>query len=175
MKIFKLSRDFPSSQIQGIYSTTRNVRWNIFAEWYHRGRQPPHNAPPNNRWPKSPSYHGYLQCDRPRLHCLRLFTFTWANRSYAKFRTGKFCPRTAFTICKNQFHLPENDCEGLKLVSKMALKSGTRISAWNSLPSEKQDCPFQMFRCPRKFPLERPKKACSIYFPTGFSGNFCKW
>ena len=65
MKIFKLSRDFPSSQIQGLYSTRWNVRWNIFAEWYHRGRQPPHNAPPNTRWPKSPSYHGYPPCNRP--------------------------------------------------------------------------------------------------------------
>ena len=28
----------------------------------------------------------------------------------------------AFTICTTQFHLPENCQEGLKLVSKMALK-----------------------------------------------------
>ena len=41
---------------------------------------------------------------------------------YAKFRTGKFRPGIAFTICKNQFHLPKNDREGLNPVSKMALK-----------------------------------------------------
>ena len=32
-----------------------------------------------------------------------------------------------------------------------------------------------LFRCsvaPGNFPLERPKKSCSIYFLTGFSGNF---
>ena len=32
-----------------------------------------------------------------------------------------------------------------------------------------------LFRCsvaPGNFPLDRPKKACSIYFSTGFSGNF---
>ena len=59
--------------------------------------------------------------------------FPWANRSVhslgkwkAKFRTGKFHSGIAFAICTNQFHLPENDCEGLKLVSKMALKK------WNT-------------------------------------------
>ena len=41
---------------------------------------------------------------------------------YAKFRTGKFRPGIAFSICTNQFHLPESDHEVPKLVSKMALK-----------------------------------------------------
>ena len=41
---------------------------------------------------------------------------------YSKFRTSKFRPGIAFTICTNQFHLPKNDREGLKLVSKIALK-----------------------------------------------------
>lgn len=40
----------------------------------------------------------------------------------AKFRTGEFRPRTAFIIFTNQFHLPRNGLECLKLVSKMALK-----------------------------------------------------
>ena len=40
---------------------------------------------------------------------------------YVKFRTGKFRPEIAFIICRNQFHLPQNDRE-LKPVSKMALK-----------------------------------------------------
>ena len=55
--------------------------------------------------------------------------FTWSNRLvhglgkwHAKIWTGEFCPGIAFTICTNQFHLPKNDREGLKLVSKMALK-----------------------------------------------------
>ena len=54
---------------------------------------------------------------------------TWANQSvhglgkwYSKFRTSKFRPGIAFTIYTNQFHLPKNDREGLKLVSKIALK-----------------------------------------------------
>jgi len=38
----------------------------------------------------------------------------------AKFRTGKFRPGIAFTICTNQFHfLAESDHEVPKLVSKM--------------------------------------------------------
>ena len=31
-----------------------------------------------------------------------------------------------------------------------------------------------LFRCsvaPENFPVERPKKSCSIHFPTGFAGN----
>ena len=58
----------------------------------------------------------------------RLFTIyscTWENRSvhgsgkwYAKFRTDKFRPGIAFTICTNQFHLPKNGHEALKLVSR---------------------------------------------------------
>ena len=175
MKIFKLSRDFPSSQIQGIYSTTRNVRWNIFAEWYHRGRQPPHNAPPNTRWPKSPSYHGYLQCDRV-YGCLN---FTWENRSvhglaksYAKFGTGKFCPRIAFTICTNQFHLPENDCEGLKLVSKMALKSGTRISAWNTAVRKNRTDLFRCSVAPGNFRWNDPKRRAPFTFQPDFLETF---
>ena len=60
-------------------------------------------------------------------------SFTWANQSvhglgkwYAKFRTGKFRPGIAFTVCINQFHFPKNDREGLKLVSNMALRK------WNT-------------------------------------------
>ena len=61
--------------------------------------------------------------------------FTRANRSvhgvgkwFTKFRTDKFRPAIAFTISTistNQFHLPENGREGLKLVSRMALKKWT--------------------------------------------------
>ena len=43
---------------------------------------------------------------------------------FTKLRTGKFRPRIACAICTNQFHLDGR--EGLKLVSKMALKE------WNT-------------------------------------------
>ena len=37
---------------------------------------------------------------------------------------------------------------------------------------EKQDYFYRCSVPPGNFPLERPKKACSIYFPTGFSRIF---
>ena len=37
---------------------------------------------------------------------------------------------------------------------------------------EKQDYLFISSIASRNFLLERPKKSCSIYFPTRFSGNF---
>ena len=70
---------------------------------------------------------------------------------FAKFRTGKFRPGIAFTICTNQFHLPKKECKGLKLVSKMALEK------WNLYPNffldhsvrkkKKTGLSFQMSRC----------------------------
>ena len=96
-----------------------------------------------------------------------LFTIYRLGKWYANFRTGKFRP----AIRTNKFHLLENDREGLKLVSKMAWKNGTRISAWN-IPSGKTELPFQMFRGSWKFSAGTTKKSCSIYFQTGFSGIF---
>ena len=59
------------------------------------------------------------------LGCLPLIT--WSNQLvnclgkwYTKCRTAKFHPRIAFSISTNQ--LPKNDRNGLKLVSKNALK-----------------------------------------------------
>ena len=37
---------------------------------------------------------------------------------------------------------------------------------------EKEDYLFRCSVAPGNFPLERPKNACSIYFPTGFSRIF---
>ena len=37
---------------------------------------------------------------------------------------------------------------------------------------EKQDYLYRCSVALGNVPLEQPKKACSIYFPTGFSGNF---
>ena len=45
---------------------------------------------------------------------------------YAKYRSDKFRPGIAITICTNPFHLPKNYHEGLKLISKMAFKK------WNT-------------------------------------------
>ena len=98
--------------------------------------------------------------------------FKWANRSvhdlgkwYAKFGTGKFCPGMAFTIYTNQSHLPKNDREGLKLVSKMALKK------WNTTFRLAYSVQNHLFKFSEASP-RATHKSCSLYFSTGFSGNY---
>ena len=62
------------------------------------------------------------------------FLFALANRSvhslgkwWAKFKTSKFRPGITFTFqSTNQFLLPENDREGLNMVSKVVWRNGTR-------------------------------------------------
>ena len=76
-----------------------------------------------------------------------------------KFRPGI---GIAFTICTNQFHLPEN---------------GRFEEMDNEFPleifhPEKQDYLVTRSVAPGNFPLGRPKKSCSIYFRTGFPGIF---
>ena len=55
-----------------------------------------------------------------------------------------------FTICTNQFHLPENGREGLKLVSNMALKKWNTNFCWD-IQSGKSGLSFQMYRYSWKF------------------------
>ena len=79
------------------------------------------------------------------------------GKSFAKFRTGKFRLGIAFTICKNQFHLPENDREGLELASKRALKKWDtnfplEYSIWKNRTTF-SDVPL----LPEIFRLEDPK------------------
>ena len=64
-----------------------------------------------------------------------------------KFRTGKFRPGIAFTMCTNYVHLPKNGREGLKLISEMALKN------WNT-----NSLPIQTFHFLRKFSNETTQK-----------------
>ena len=104
--------------------------------------------------------------------------FKWVNRSvhdlgkwYAKFGTGKFCPGMAFTISTNQSHLPKNDREGLKLVSKMALKN------WNTTfrlaySVRKNRTTFSNFL---KFSLDQPKSRVPFTFQPDFPETICKW
>ena len=62
-----------------------------------------------------------------------------------------------FTICTNQFHLPENGREGLKLVSNMALKKWNTNFCWD-IQSGKSGLSFQMYRCSWKFSAGTTKK-----------------
>ena len=96
------------------------------------------------------------------------------GKSCAKFRTGKFRPEIAFTICTiSAIYRKKNDCEGLKLVLKMALKKGnTNFRLEYSFPKE-QDYLFRCFFAPRNFLLQRPKKSCFLFFQPGFPFFFC--
>ena len=38
---------------------------------------------------------------------------------------------------------------------------------------EKQGYIFKYFIATENLPLERPRKSCSIHYPTAYSGNFC--
>ena len=111
--------------------------------------------------------------DRSLINCcvIGCFPFTWANRSlhglgkwYAKFRTGKFRPGIAFTICTSQLHLLENDREDGEMEHEFPFEV---------FRPKTQDFLFRSSVAPGNFPLERgPKKSSSIYFSTEFSRIF---
>ena len=77
----------------------------------------------------------------------------------AKFKTGKFRPGIAFTMCTNQLQLPKNSRERLKLV---LIKDGFEeieheFFVWD-IPTGKTGLPFQTFRYSRKFSTETTQK-----------------
>ena len=86
-----------------------------------------------------------------------------------------FVPESPLPFVQISSNYRKKSREGLKLVSKMALKEWNtnfrlEYSIWKNRTN--------FCRCsvaPGNFPLGRPKKLCSIYFPTGFPENFCKW
>ena len=88
----------------------------------------------------------------------RLFTIYHSvdgvGKWFAKFSTGKLRPGIAFTICSNQFHVPKKGCEGLKLVSKMALKE------WNT-----------NFRLEYSIRKNRTTLSDVLLLPKNFPGN----
>ena len=107
--------------------------------------------------------------------------FTWANcvtvgsrlgQMLIKFKTGKFCPGIVFAICTNQLHLPKNGRERLKLVSKTGFEETEHEFRFGIFRPGKQDYHFRSSVAPGSFTPKRPEQSCSIYFLTGFSGNF---
>ena len=81
----------------------------------------------------------------------------WAN---CKQNSGcYFCPGIGLAICTNQFHLRKNGRENLKTES------------FGTFRPVKQDYLLRYSITPANFPLGRPRKSCSIYFPTGFSNQ----
>ena len=106
-----------------------------------------------------------------------------ANRSvqglgkwYAKFRTGKFRPGIAFTICTNQSHLPKNDREGLNPVSKMALKKwNTNFRLEYSVRKNRTTFSDVPSLLPEIFRWNDPKSRVLFTFQPDFQENFGKW
>ena len=108
--------------------------------------------------------------------------FTWANRSvyglgkwYAKFRTGKFSSGIAFTICTDQFHLTENGREGLKLVSKMALRKWNTNFRLEYFVRKNRTTFSDVPLLPEIFRWEDPKSRVPLTFEPDFPENSCKW
>jgi len=71
---------------------------------------------------------------------------------YAKFKTGKLRPGIAFTISTNQFHLPKNDREGLKLVTYV-------------FEEMENEFPFGIFRPEKQDNLFRTSVAHGTFLP----------
>ena len=70
----------------------------------------------------------------------------------------------------------ENNREGLKLSSKMALKLEMECEfPFGIFCPEKQDYLFRSSIAPWNFLLERPQKSASTCFPTGNGKQPCKW
>ena len=98
----------------------------------------------------------------------------WVNGSQSSGLVN-FVPESPLPFVQISSNYRKKSREGLKLVSKMALKEWNtnfrlEYSIWKNRTN--------FCRCsvaPGNFPLGRPKKLCSIYFPTGFPENFCKW
>ena len=97
------------------------------------------------------------------LHAQRL------GKWYAKFRNGEFHPSIVFVQISSIYQKQPRRLEtGIKDgFEETELKFPLGI-----FHREKQDYLLRCFIAPGNFLLERPKKACYIYPPTGFSGNF---
>ena len=109
-----------------------------------------------------------------------MFTIYMGNRSvyglgkwYAKFRTGKFSSGIAFTICTDQFHLTENGREGLKLVSKMALRKWNTNFRLEYFVRKNRTTFSDVPLLPEIFRWEDPKSRVPFTFEPDFPENSC--
>ena len=86
-----------------------------------------------------------------------------------------FVPEIAFNIWTRQSHLSENGREGLKLVSKIALKKwNTNFLLEHSIRKNRtifSDVPL----LPEIFRWEDPKRRVPFTFQPDFLENCCKW
>ena len=82
-----------------------------------------------------------------------------------------FIAEVAFTIWRNQFHWPKKRSPKPETGIKHGFEQMEDKFPCGILRPEKQDYLFRCSVAPGNFPLERPKRSCYIYFPTGYSGN----
>ena len=115
-----------------------------------------------------------------RLRPFGRLLFTWAIRRgasrsdrlgelKAKFRTGKFQPGYTFTIWTDQFLLPKNGGNNLKLVSKMGLNKWNSTFCWEH-SIRKNRTTFLTVRCSLEFSTGMTRNFVFINIPTGISG-----
>ena len=82
---------------------------------------------------------------------------------FAKLRNGKFSPGIAFTICTNEFHLPENGQERPETDIKDGFEKMELEFPFRIFHPEKQDYLFRCSVAPGNFLLERPKKVVPVF------------
>ena len=123
----------------------------------------------------------FVKCWLLAVSCL---PFKWATYSVhslgkwsAQFWTNKFHCGVAFTInCTDQLHSwtkkrPRRPETGIK----DGFEEMEHKFPFGLILLEKQDYLFRCSVAPGNCPLEWLRKSCSIYFPTGFFKNVCKW
>ena len=113
-----------------------------------------------------------------KLGLLGCLPFTGANRSVhalGKFRTSKFRPGSAFTICTNQFHLTKNDRKGLKPVSKMALKPWNTNFRLEYLIRKNRTTFSDVPLLPEIFRWNYQKSRVPFTFQPNVPETFCQW
>ena len=94
----------------------------------------------------------------------------WANGGQNS-ELVNFIPEVAFAICTNQFHLPKKRSPKPETGIKHGFEQMEHKFPCGILRPGKQDYLFRCFVAAGSFLLDPPKRACYIYFPTGYSGN----
>ena len=95
------------------------------------------------------------------------------GKSCAKFRTGKFRPEIAFTICTISAIYRKKRPRRPETGFKDGFEEREHEFPIGIFLPEKTGLPFQMFLCSQKFSATTTQKVVFPFFPTGFSFFFC--
>ena len=89
----------------------------------------------------------------------------WANAgTQTQFRTGKFRPESRLPFMQISSIYRKTTAKAWNWYQRWLWRNGTRISVWNQYSIRTNRTTFSDV----PFPLGRPRKSCSIYFPTRF-------